>query len=186
MRLELSRHPDTPCAAVSSIAVDVKRVGALGLALGYQLVGDVDRLLVPAPAAPERTDELWRHTCFEAFLRPEAQDGPGEAYAEFNFAPSTQWAAYRFTGYREGMAPAPIAAPRIDLARTDASLGLAVQLNLAGLNLPPGPCRLALSAVIEDSSGAKSYWALAHPPGRPDFHHRSSFACALPPGDPTA
>jgi hypothetical protein len=30
--------------------------------------------------------------------------------------------------------------------------------------------------VIEDTSGHKSYWALAHPPGKADFHHSDSFA----------
>jgi hypothetical protein len=38
---------------------------------------------------------------------------------------------------------------------------------------------LGLSAVIEETSGAKSYWALAHPPGRPDFHHADGFALML-------
>jgi hypothetical protein len=47
---------------------------------------------VPAAVAAARTDELWRHTCFEAFVRTS----PAPAYYEFNFAPSTQWAAYRF------------------------------------------------------------------------------------------
>ena len=41
--------------------------------------------------------------------------------------------------------------------------------------------RLGLSAVIEDTSGGKSYWALAHPPGKPDFHHADCFALELPP-----
>ncbi len=39
--------------------------------------------------------------------------------------------------------------------------------------------RLALSAVIEDSDGGLSYWALAHPRGKPDFHHADSFALTL-------
>jgi hypothetical protein len=34
---------------------------------------------------------------------------------------------------------------------------------------------IALSAVIETRDGAKSYWALAHPPGKPDFHHADCF-----------
>jgi len=38
---------------------------------------------------------------------------------------------------------------------------------------------LGLSAVIEETSGRKSYWALAHPPGKPDFHHTDSFALEL-------
>ena len=38
-----------------------------------------------------------------------------------------------------------------------------------------------LSAVIEEKSGAKSYWALAHPPsGPPDFHHPDCFVLELP------
>jgi hypothetical protein len=181
MRLQLTSHPDTPSDAVDAIAVEIGRPDSSILTLRYTLTGAIGRLAIPAPAASERTDELWRRTCFEAFLCPE----PGEAYAEFNFAPSTQWAAYNFTGYREGMAPAAIAAPRIDLTQTGATLELAVQLNLEGLNLPSGPCWLALCAVIEDATGAKSYWALAQAPGRPDFHHRSSFACRLPPTEAT-
>jgi hypothetical protein len=41
------------------------------------------------------------------------------------------------------------------------------------------PWRVGLSAVIEDTSGRKSYWALAHPPGKPDFHHEDCFAHEL-------
>jgi hypothetical protein len=180
MRLELRPFSDTAAGPVLSIQVEIGRPAPAILSLRYSLAGAIARLAIPPPAQPERTDELWRHTCFEAFLQAQNPSGSGEPYVELNLAPSTQWAAYSFTGYREGMAPAPIATPRIDLVQTDATLDLAVQLNLAGLSLPPGPCRLALSAVIEDAAGAKSYWALAHAPGRPDFHHRSSFACQLP------
>ena len=38
---------------------------------------------------------------------------------------------------------------------------------------------LVVSAVIEDDSGALSYWALRHPPGKPDFHHPDAFAMEL-------
>jgi hypothetical protein len=43
------------------------------------------------------------------------------------------------------------------------------------------PWRLGVSAVIEESDGAKSYWALKHAPGKPDFHHADSFAYELNP-----
>lgn len=44
---------------------------------------------------------------------------------------------------------------------------------------------IALSAVIEETGGHKSYWALAHPPGQPDFHHPTCFAATLPaPSEP--
>jgi hypothetical protein len=49
---------------------------------------------------PRRADELWRHTCCELFLAERGRAG----YHEFNFAPSTEWAIYRFQAYREGMA----------------------------------------------------------------------------------
>jgi hypothetical protein len=45
--------------------------------------------------------------------------------------------------------------------------------------------RLGLSAVIEDISGGMSYWALAHPPGRPDFHHADGFALEFSPTVPS-
>ena len=43
--------------------------------------------------------------------------------------------------------------------------------------------RLAVCAVMENEQGRVSYWALAHPPGKPDFHHRDGFALRLA-GDP--
>ena len=46
--------------------------------------------------------------------------------------------------------------------------------------LPPGnSLRLGLSAVVEDADGGLSYWALRHPPGKPDFHHTDAFALQL-------
>ncbi len=40
--------------------------------------------------------------------------------------------------------------------------------------------RLALSAVIEETDGRLSYWALAHPAAKPDFHHAEAFVLSLP------
>ena len=40
---------------------------------------------------------------------------------------------------------------------------------------------LGLSAVIEGADGSLSYWALVHPPGKPDFHNADCFALELPP-----
>jgi hypothetical protein len=48
--------------------------------------------------------------------------------------------------------------------------------------LPPDRAwRIGLSAVIEDTNGEISYWALAHPPGKPDFHHANGFAYEISP-----
>jgi hypothetical protein len=44
---------------------------------------------------------------------------------------------------------------------------------------PGARLSVALSAVIEDNRGMLSYWALKHPPGKPDFHHRDGFALEI-------
>jgi hypothetical protein len=54
-------------------------------------------------------------------------------------------------------------------------LELSARVDLARLGVS-GPLALGLSVVVEEVDGGMSYWALAHPPGRPDFHHRAGFA----------
>jgi len=177
MRLALRLHPDSLCLAAIQIDVDVARPQAGRLALGYAVSGPIGDLRLPPVASPTRTDALWQHTCFEAFVRCAASD----AYYEFNFAPSTQWAAYRFSGYRSGMHAADIGAPRIDVQTCPERFTLRASLTLDELSSLPRDARwrLGLSALIEDTSGRKSYWALAHPPGQADFHHPDCFAFEL-------
>jgi hypothetical protein len=180
MRQALRLHPDSLCSAVTHIEVDVARPHAGSLALSYFVSGKIDDLRIPPVVTAARTDELWRHTCFEAFVGTSAT----AAYCEFNFAPSTQWAAYRFSGYRSGMRVATeMSAPRIDVQSSPESYTLQALLELDWLSRLPGGARwrLGLSAVIEETSGRKSYWASAHPPGKADFHHADCFAHELPP-----
>jgi hypothetical protein len=173
MSNSLVLHPNSTCDAVKSIDVEVMRPRPNELILRYIATGKIHNLLLPPKAASARTDELWRTTCFELF----AKDAPHAAYREFNFAPSTQWAAYRFTGYREGMTQATeIPAPRIDVQSNAERFELEALLELPSLS---NATRLAISAVIEETNGRKSYWALAHPPGKPDFHHADSFTLDL-------
>ena len=174
----LSLHPDFQCEAVTRIAVDVVRPHPGALVLSYVATGAIADLYLATPSAPERTDELWRRTCFEAFVRP----APGEAYFEFNFAPSRQWAAYRFDAYRAGMSALDgIATPIIEPRASADRFELHVTLDLGGWPelAGDGAWRLALSAVIEEAGGRKSYWALTHPPGKADFHHADGFALEL-------
>ena len=176
MNLALTRHPDTPCAAVESITVDVARSGPGRLAFRYTLTGSIGDLLMPPVVGPTRAEELWKHTCLEAFLRPARN----EWYAEFNFSPSKQWAAYRFQRYREGMEHLRQPPPRIDVRSTECQYEMSVVDVATGI-LPGQPrWLLGLSAVIEETNGRKSCWALAHPPGKPDFHHADGFVFELP------
>jgi hypothetical protein len=38
---------------------------------------------------------------------------------------------------------------------------------------------VSIAAVIEEEGGKMSYWALAHPPGQPNFHHPDCFVASL-------
>lgn len=178
MLLTLTCHPDTPCDAVERIEVSVHRGEASRLTLTFHIIGDMSRLALPAYVGARRADELWKHTCLELFVR-----GDKENYLEFNFSPSGQWAAYAFDGYRSGMVPAPDELVTANGSRIETgSLGLISSVDLSsapGLRLD-APLTLGLSAVIEETSGLKSYWALAHAPGKPDFHHPSAFASEVP------
>ena len=181
MHCALTIHPDSRCPAVTGIEVDVARVGGATLTLDYLLTGNVGALKFPRPQwLTVRADELWKHTCFEAFVRTEGVD----PYYEFNFATSMRSAAYGFDSYRSGMRVLEqMGETRIATQSDKAHCHLTVGLDLGSLPQlsPDAVWRLGLSAVIEDASGGLSYWALAHPPGKPDFHHADSFAVGLPP-----
>ena len=177
IRLSLIPHPDFPCALEridAEVSWGAGDGGARTLHVRFVAQG-ADELVVPAAQAPSRTDGLWQTTCFELFLRPRQ----GESYVEFNFSPSGQWAAYGFDGYRAGMHDLELRGnPRVKSERMGDDFGLEVELDLAGVS--PELCRMSLSAVIEARDGRKSYWAIAHPPGKPDFHHPDCFARELP------
>jgi hypothetical protein len=133
---------------------------------------------LPPFTTTARTDELWKHTCFEVFIRPL----PHDAYFEFNVAPSTQWAAYGFSATRHGMHDIDASPERIEAGQGDRSYSLDVRIDLTRITalLTEQPWRLNVTAVIEEKNGAKSYWALAHPPGKPDFHNPDCFVLELP------
>jgi hypothetical protein len=177
-RASLVCHPDTPSAAVRRIEARVARAGSGMLSLTYEVAGDLDRALVPPPQTPRRGEKLWEHTCFEVFVRLPGR----EAYHELNFAPSRAWAAFAFDRYRAGAALADgTIDPQIVVRSGEGRLMLEVTIALAGLSKSYTRSRLALglTAVIEDRDGALSYWALAHPPGKPDFHHPQGYALEL-------
>ena len=56
-------------------------------------------------------------------LRGVRRAGAGARYCELNFSPSTEWAAYEFDGYRQGMRALALASPpRIAVAETQSEL----------------------------------------------------------------
>jgi hypothetical protein len=172
--LDLACHPQTPSPALQRIAAAVVVAPGDSLSLVFAIEGDLTRLRIPEPGLSQRAGGLWAHTCLEAFVM--AEGGPG--YREFNFSPSGEWAAYDFRGYRDGGELQTGLAPVILVRRSRELLEL--DAKICHDFLPRGrPLRLGLSAVLEDTGGELSYWALRHPAGKPDFHHPDAFAIQL-------
>lgn len=161
-------HPADAAGPLSTVTVKLERRGGT-LWLRYIAQGDVDSAAWPEAQTPERADRLWEHTCFEAFIQT------GDGYMELNLSPSGRWAAYRFTSYRQDMVSAEDGVQFHGLERAEDRVALE-----AIIALPPSATRIALSAVIEARNGSKTYWALAHPSDKPDFHHPDSFTLDLP------
>lgn len=168
-------HPASPASVALTVEAAARRLASGDVAFRYRVAGDVRAVRVGARAAARRTDELWRHTCFEAFL-----EAPGSArYLELNFAPSTEWAAYAFARYRERLEPPALEAPAIRCTAGDAWLELEATVRLVTAGYAARASALGLAAVIEDSAGRTSYWALAHPRATPDFHDAAAWTARL-------
>lgn len=105
--------------------------------------------------------------------------GDGESYCEFNLSPCEQWAAYDFATYRKGMAERAMPREPVCSFRSGSSFAIFdAAVPMSGLS--DLPWHYGLGVVIEEEGGVKSYWALAHPTGKPDFHHPTCFAATLP------
>ncbi len=152
-RRHLICHPATPAKAVRAVWAEV----ALSFEDGFS----------PDTA----TDGLWQSSCFEAFLTEEGQPD----YTEFNYAPDGRWACYQFDDYRSLLKSDDLAPWDMTCERGAALYILRIEPGI----YPDRGSRLALSAVIEELDGTKSYWALRHPPGKPDFHHPDCFQLTL-------
>mgnify|MGYP002784364322 CR=1 FL=1 len=175
-RASLVPHTTSPAPLVAGLGVQVTLTASGRLTLHYVLRAPLAGLAIPPPGPVRFRDELWRRTCFEAFVRADGDPG----YREFNFAPSREWAAYAFTAQREGMRRLDQSAPALELRRGDERLELTAAVELAGLyDSGWRTLKLGVAAVIEDAAGARSYWALRHPAERPDFHHPGGFALTL-------
>lgn len=173
--LTLLAHPEAPCAEGLQLAAVLVPVGD-GWRLRYTLTGDLNALAIPEPLPPGPADGLWQHTCFEAFVGTAGH----AAYREFNFSPSGQWAAYRFSAerVRDPAAESSNHPPAITCERMAHALDLQVWLPPALLPEPAhdASLRIGLNAVIETLDGQLSYWALHHPRAeRPDFHHAAGW-----------
>ena len=182
--LPLTPFTAPPEGLVRSLEASVEQRDGGLLFFRFMLEADMSRVRVPALRSPRQVYELWKHTCFEAFIAPVPAPASTPAvagYCELNFAPSREWAAYGFNDYRQGMTPLGVAAPDIRVEQTPERLQLDVRVDgksalaAAKLDAASPKFRIALTAILEDEHGTISYWALKHAPARPDFHHPAGF-----------
>jgi hypothetical protein len=207
----LVAHPDHPARAIERVGCSLVWRDSGNWAIDFIVEAPPEALRLPPAATPERTDGLWEATCFELFLLGpdggylEFNFSPSGQWAAYRFD------AYRQGMRPLDVArplvltadPAHFAASMAmrlielgvepELARSMASDG-----GVAGNRARPSQFALSavledsrlaarasewmgLNAIIEESDGTRSYWALAHPPGEPDFHHPDCILLELPP-----
>lgn len=171
-------HPDTPAKAVQGVTATLQISDTTRYRLSFDIVAPRDAVVLPTRAEPLRRDGLWTTTCVEMFVGTTI----APYYLEYNYSPSGEWAAYRFLDYRSEMTQLEIEfAPEINvIAGADRT---SIRIVSFFPTMRYETTEIGLSAVIEEADGTKSYWALAHPPGAPDFHHADCFALSLPAPD---
>ncbi len=178
---KLLMHPNNDLNDINSFVVRFEFIDDY-LHLQYELTGEIGALKIPTAQAPYAVDGLWQHTCFEAFIAVSGE----ERYYEFNFSPSSAWAAYAFSTYRYPIAGTFKNAPIIKCIQTQKSLLMDVLIAAVDLpmKLEDQSFQLGLTAVLERNNGELSYWALQHRDGAPDFHQRNNFILSFNPNNP--
>lgn len=161
----LMLHRTSDLGPIRSVVAAVTAT-AQGCEAEFRLDGRMAGIMLPPLAPSARADDLWKTTCFEIFWQPLG----GTGYREFNLSPSGRWAAYDFDSFRNGMRDAAVQAIALSCSHDDAGLVLTASI-VADL---PTPAQVALNAVVEHADGGKQYWALAFPPGPPEFHSEAN------------
>ncbi len=178
--LTLSLHPVENRSPHHEVEFQYRRLAPDRLSLSFILRGGEKVVLGPTNPQPLRRDELWKQTCFECFMVNAADRGLHARYVEWNLAPSGDWQAYGFTGYREGRSEIALEAPR--LTRRQEQDGFIFEFQLP---IPPefrsSGFEIGVSAVTQESvEELPFYWAFAHRAEKPDFHNREAMLVIVP------
>lgn len=139
--------------------------------INYTIQGAIQSLVWPKKKdSPQRSDNLWKGTCFELFLAHKKS----KSYLEFNFCPSGDWACYLFEDYRKAPKSPITASPKIhqrSCREVNVSLEWPSIVRLIGhLDLLEG----SITACLKHDHH-QSLWAIQHPPKQADFHNRRTF-----------
>ena len=180
-RFNLKPHPRDELTGPFEISATLKLDNDLdtksSLCVDFEVKGDLKSLALPEPSTVRRRQhELWKATCFDVFVQTTSQ-----AYREFNFAPSGDWACYQFSGYRAEMRlPQLLATPDIRTKRSLTTYSMTIHMMAIDLFDDPNTVEVSLgiSAVLKTSVGFE-YWAIEHCAQNPDFHHPKSFIAKI-------
>ena len=146
------------------------------LKIDYKLLGTSQTIIPTVANQPIRQFDLWEHTCFEFFLGIKNT----KKYWEFNLSPAGHWNVFRFPKYRHNIAEEmtfkelPV---RVLQYSDELQLNLEIDLDL--IITAKQSLEVGITAVIEDTQGKISYWALTHLKNEADFHDRDSFILDL-------
>lgn len=162
--------PYSPSARIGDVTSALVFENGGSIALSYRWNPQWKIVGNPSSTRPaQRRHELWKSTCFEAFIKAQDKD----EYWEINLSPLYLWNAYVFDRYREPSPPREASGWKLIEMSTEAgALKARIQTDL-----PPGrELQIGLSCIIKDTSGEKVYWSLRDPCGdRPDFHDVRGF-----------
>lgn len=116
-----------------------------------------------SPQNPKRVDELWKDNCFECFIF----FSNASIYWEYNIAPSGDWQAYRFSGYRRERKELDCSKPALSATKGARAVSVKIDILLPECN--PSSLKVAPACILRDEQKSFIYWALEHQ-GGPDFH----------------
>ncbi len=184
--LQLKAFAPTDLSQEFSIEVYAQRHDS-AIQASFRLKGPLEKLKMPhttKPKGPEFNQELWKHSCFELFLKSPDSD----FYWEWNFAPNLDWGHFSFESYRmPAINPSHSAGIQSFQAITEKSASLEILVQIRPEHSPwlmwalmnRLPLKIGFAAIVEFQDSTLSYWALKHPGPKPDFHLEESFAFNL-------
>lgn len=133
------------------------------LLLKYSLSGDISEVSLDG----SECEELWRHTCFELFIR----DREGSGYEEINCAPDGRFTRTWLSDYREVHSvkefhPLP--------KMRSGSIG-GFECEIYFFDLDVSNREISVAVITADQSGTRRFWGVNHFGETPDFHHEENF-----------
>ncbi|MBK9295045.1 MAG: hypothetical protein IPM57_11515 [Oligoflexia bacterium] len=131
------------------------------------LIKDPENIIL-YPNLNGRQNNLWEHTCFEAFVGEKNS----KEYFEFNFSTNSAWNIFEFKNYR--LPQPPKQCERFEFLKIEFENNI-FKAQVKPKNFKKSFYEISLATVIESKKNEIFYWALKHNKSRPDFHLRENF-----------